>query len=155
MVFLALLLATPHAHAALTATQTVVAVNQDAVSLTLSSNLATFGVVSPAVNNGVVEVPNAAVLVVRSNKPWVLKARIEQDLTAGDAGVIPAAQLRWRRKDSSYTPFVRDTAIIIAQGAATEDAGRQIVLDYQLKVLWNDAPGTYSTAITFELATTE
>ena len=141
--------------AATITTQSILAQNQEAVRLELINSQANFGITSPSMNAGLQDIFNAAIIRVFSNQNWVLRAKLHGNLRSlqDPQKEIPAAQFLWRLKGEGYRPFRANDWVEIARGNPTGNAGNSLMLDYQIKVTWDDVPGMYSGNILFELVT--
>ncbi|HHV54584.1 MAG TPA: hypothetical protein GXX55_03955 [Firmicutes bacterium] len=133
----------------------VQAVNEAAAELYLTNPFVSFGRVQPGDNDNYRELPRASQLVLRSNTPWKLYARVDDDLVAAEdlTRVIPVGQLEFRVADGKYVPFAKGKRFLVASGGPTGRAPVSVDVDLRLRITWEDPPGSYQVRITYELET--
>ncbi|MBE3576817.1 MAG: hypothetical protein IMX00_03915 [Limnochordales bacterium] len=151
-----LLLAAPSAdNGARSRILNVQAVNSASAELYLTNPFVSFGRVQPGDGDGYHELPQASRLILRSNTPWRLYARVESDLVAAEdlTRVIPIQQLEFRTPSGSYTQFVKGKRFLIASGGPTGATPASVDVDLRLRVTWEDLPGSYQVRILYELET--
>ncbi|MGE5481399.1 MAG: hypothetical protein ACM3VX_00630 [Bacteroidota bacterium] len=133
----------------------VQAVNGASAELYLTNPFVSFGRVQPGDDDTYRELPQASRLVLRSNTPWKLYARVEDDLVAAEdlTRVIPIRQLEFRTPSGSYTQFTKGKRFLIASGGPTGATPVSVDVDLRLRVTWEDLPGSYQVRILYELET--
>lgn len=132
------------------------------ITLSLSTSTVAFGSVSPAgsLEAGTTDTSSteddlgatyvksrALQITVYSNAVW--RGTVQARENSGTASTIKIADgdLRWRLQgDQGWTPMAT-SSLPFAEGAPGQSS---YVYDYELRILWDDEPGTFSSVVTYD-----
>jgi len=155
--------ATAPAAAQVSRTLTVGFDNPAVMSLDINRNTVSFKL-APNFTAEPKELPEALVIVVRSNVPWVLTATVTSDFRSleSTANMIPSDRMEFRCRQTiaadavamqeQYQQLIKNQAAFVARGNATADQGVSISTDYRLRIGMQDPAGTYTLPITYTLS---
>jgi hypothetical protein len=112
-----------------------------------SSNL-NFGRVTPGVPS---ELPEALLVRVFSDRPWVLELAPRGPLKSSASEVAPLSRLQWRSHSASYSPFSEAASARVASGGPTPPSGTVVRMDLRMRLSDEDPVGDYSCELGISL----
>ena len=123
--------------------------NQEVMMLEFSSNNIDLGEIKPDMKE-ILKIKGLTVKV-KSNVKWVLTIEPLDNLNSVGGNKIDIERFQFKTGKSDFESFVMDKQSTIASGEPTTDAGKDIVLDFMLKINWDDPAGRYNTKLRFTL----
>lgn len=123
--------------------------NQEVMMLEFSSSNIDLGEIKPDMKE-IMKVKGLTVKV-KSNVEWVLTVEPLDNLSSVEGNTIAIERFQFKAGKGEFEPFTLNKAVTIASGKPTTDSGEEVILDFKLKINWDDPAGWYSTKLRFTL----
>lgn len=123
--------------------------NRPVMYIEMHENDLDFGDLSPEMED--ISKLDAVYLTVKSNVAWMLTIEARDNLVSSNGDVIPSERLSVRSNEGEFEHMPANMPVILASGGPTGNEGESVILDFNIKINWNDPSGQYRTRLVFSL----